>query len=497
MSTIPYKLYRAAQVREFDRLAIEEFRIPGATLMARAGTAGFDALRHRWPDAKRICVLCGTGNNGGDGFVVARLAYEAGFEITVFQVGEKNSLKGDALSAAQAMQENGLMPVPFPSQALAPSLDGFDVVVDALLGTGLDREVQGEWRAAIDAINSTNAAVLALDIPSGLHADSGRVLGTAVRADMTISFIGMKQGMLSGQGLEYCGVILFNDLQVPSGVYQRQIPSAIRLNPDELKQYLKPRGRTAHKGLYGHVLIIGGDHGMVGAVRMAGEAALRSGAGLVSIATRKSHSAMVSVPRPELMAHGVESDADLRALIKKATVIAIGPGLGRSDWAQSMLSAAIEISRPMVVDADALNVLAENPEKRDNWILTPHPGEAARLLENNAADIQSDRFDAARNIQRKYGGVCVLKGAGTLIENGEDPVALCDAGNPGMASGGMGDVLTGVIAGLLAQGLSLTVSARLGVYIHALAGDCAAVAGERGMIATDLFPHIHRLVNSY
>lgn len=493
MGTIPYNLYRAAQVREIDRVVIEKFRIPGATLMARAGAAGFDALRHCWPDAKRICVLCGIGNNGGDGFVVARLAHEAGFEVTVYQVGKEHSLKGDALSAVQATREQGLRSSPFFPQPL----DGFDVIVDALLGTGLDREVQGEWQIAIEAINRANTAVLALDIPSGLDADSGRVLGVAVRADVTVTFIGMKQGMLTGQSLDYCGDILFADLQVPSGAYEHQMPSAIRIAYEEVKQHLKPRIRGAHKGFYGHVLVIGGDQGMAGAARMAGESALRSGAGLVSVATRSMHAPMVSAARPELMAHGVESGSDLRMLMEKATVIAIGPGLGCSTWAQSMLGTAIDVSMPMVVDADALNLLAENPVRRDNWILTPHPGEAARLLKTTTADVQANRFEAARKIQQSYGGVCVLKGAGSLIDHGQDPVTLCDAGNPGMASGGMGDVLTGVIAGLLAQGLGLKEAARLGVCIHAVAGDCAATAGERGIIASDMYTHIHRLVNPY
>ena len=493
MTTIPYNLYRASQVQALDRVAIDKFRIPGATLMARAGAAGFDILRHRWPGAKRIAVLCGAGNNGGDGFVLARLAYEAGFQVTVYQVGDKKVIKGDALCAAQAMQERGLALSAFSSQPL----DGFDVIVDALLGTGLDREVKGEWLAAIDAINHAESGVLSLDIPSGLQADTGQVLGSAVHADMTITFIAMKQGMLTGQGLECCGEILFNDLQVPAGVYEHEAPSAIRLNYESLKNCLKLRSRTAHKGHYGHVLIIGGDHGMLGAARMAGEATLRTGAGLVSVATRISHAALISVVRPELMAHGVENIAHLHALIEKATVIAIGPGLGRSSWAQTLLSTALEASRPMVIDADALNLLAENPARRNDWILTPHPGEAARLLETTASDIQSNRFQAVRNIQRSYGGVCVLKGAGTLIDDGTDPVGLCDAGNPGMASGGMGDVLTGVIAGLMAQGLTLIDAARLGVCIHALAGDRAAVAGERGIIASDLYPHIHRMVNPY
>jgi len=491
MSSIPYNLYRASEVRELDRLVINEFSIPGATLMARAGTAAYDVIRLRWPDARRICVVCGVGNNGGDGYVVARLALEAGYDVTVYQLGDSKNLKGDARSAVRELEAKGLKPVSFSHQLFA----GFDVIVDAIFGTGADREVSGEWLAAIDAINHAASPVLAVDIPSGLHADSGRILGAAVRADMTITFIGIKQGMLTGHGLDYCGELLFNDLQVPSGVYERVKPSAKRIVYEELKHCLQPRARTAHKGQFGHVLVIGGDHGMSGAVRMAGEAALRSGAGLVSIATRASHAAVISAARPELMVHGVETVAALQRIIAKASVLVVGPGLGGSDWAQTILSPVIESSKSMVVDADALNLLAGNPATGCAWILTPHPGEAARLLNIEVAEIQSDRFHAARKIQHDYGGVCVLKGAGTLIDNGVDPVGLCDAGNPGMASGGMGDVLSGVIAGLLSQGLNLTAAARLGVCVHALAGDRAAYAGERGIIATDLYAHIHRLVN--
>lgn len=493
MGTMPYNLYRAAQIRKLDHIAIKDYGIPGETLMERAGAAAYDLLRHRWPQAKRICVLCGVGNNGGDGFVVARLAHEGGLEVNVFQTGKRNILKGAALNAAQAMGETGLEALPFTSQAL----DSCEVIVDALLGTGLDREVEGEWRMAIEAINRANSAVLAVDIPSGLHADSGRVLGDAVRADMTITFIGMKQGMLTGYGPDYCGEILFNDLQVPADVYEQQSPSAVRIVYDHEKYHLKPRPRAAHKGLFGHLLVIGGDHGMAGAVRMAGEAALRSGAGLVSIATRAPHAAAISAVRPELMAHGIEAGTDLRAVVDRATVIAAGPGLGRSTWAQSMLDTVIEARKPAVLDADALNLLAENPIKRDNWILTPHPGEAARLLKTSTAAVQSDRFAAVRSIQHEYGGVCVLKGAGSLIDDGNDPLSLCSAGNPGMASGGMGDVLTGVIAGLLAQGMKPVNAVQLAVCVHAEAGDRVATVGERGILATDLFPFIQRLVNPY
>ncbi len=491
MNTLPHQLYRARDVREMDRIAIEEFGIPGATLMSRAGAAGFVVLGMRWPQARSVAVVCGIGNNGGDGFVLARLAHTAGLKVVVFQVGDAARLHGDALAAAQFLKVVGV-PIKQPD---ADSLTEFDVVIDALLGTGLDREVSGEWRAAIDAINRSGAPVLALDIPSGLHSDTGRILGAAVRAQATISFIGLKQGMFTAAGPDCCGAIEFDNLRLPSEVFSGITSPAVRLASQQMRSLLPSRSRSAHKGDYGHVLVIGGDHGMSGAVRLAAEAASRSGSGLTSVATRSAHAAFISSARPELMCHGVERTQDLHSLLQRTSVIAIGPGLGQSVWARELFAAVLESHLPLVVDADALNLLAREPATRDNWVLTPHPGEAARLLGCTTADIQMDRFQAVQELQQRYGGVCILKGAGTLICNVQEPIAVCDAGNPGMASGGMGDVLTGVIAGLLAQKLSLADAARAGVFIHAAAGDDAAAAGERGLLASDLMPHIRRLVN--
>jgi NAD(P)H-hydrate epimerase len=242
-------------------------------------------------------------------------------------------------------------------------------------------------------------------------------------------------------------------------------------------------------------LVIGGDTGMAGAARMAAEAAARCGAGLVSIATRVSHAGFQAAVRPELMFRGVENPAELEPMLERATVLAVGPGLGRSDWARALLDAALARELPLVLDADALNLLAAEPSYRDHWILTPHPGEAARLLGMTPAEIEADRFQAVTALTERFGGVCVLKGAGSLIATSGMAMALCRAGNPGMGSGGMGDVLTGVIAGLVAQGLSPWQAARAGVFIHARAGDLAARAGERGLLATDLTPYLRTLVN--
>ncbi|MHB1948640.1 MAG: NAD(P)H-hydrate dehydratase [Gammaproteobacteria bacterium] len=268
------------------------------------------------------------------------------------------------------------------------------------------------------------------------------------------------------------------------------------LELEQFSQYLRPRPEDANKGDFGHVLVIGGDYGYSGAVHMAGEAALRVGAGLVSVATRPEHALVMNVPSPELMCHGIKTAADLDPLIAKANVIVLGPGLGRSAWGHDLLMAALKAQKNFVVDADALNLLAENPQKKATWILTPHPGEAARLLKKLPQDIQKDRIAAVKQLQEQFGGVSVLKGAGSLIMGPEGEPAICTAGNPGMATGGMGDILSGVIGGLLAQGIPLADAAKLGVLIHAMAGDMAAQeGGERGMIATDLMMYLRHLVN--
>jgi len=491
MSGLPSNLYSAQRVRELDRAAIEKFAIPGYELMQRAGQAAFELLRAQWPRARSMVVVTGTGNNGGDGYVIARLARDAGINVRVVQCGDTGRIRGDARSARDSYASIGGRVDNDADEALSAA----DIVVDALLGTGLQNPVRGAPKAAIESINAQAAPVLAVDVPSGLHSDTGMPLGLAVRADCTISFIGLKQGLFTGQAADYCGRIFFDDLRVPVEVFDQASPSAQRVELAQFNEQLAPRARTSHKGNFGHVLVIGGECGMAGAPRMAAEAAARMGAGLVSVATRPEHAALVNVMRPELMVHPVASATELQPLFKRATTVAIGPGLGQTAWSRGMLCAVLDSGIPAVIDADGLNLLAVEPLWRDNWVLTPHPGEAARLLGVTTSAIQQDRYQAAEQLQRRYGGACVLKGAGTLIRS-EIRTAVCAAGNPGMASGGMGDVLSGVIAGLMAQGLSGAQAAELGVCAHAAAGDRAAAArGERGLLATDLFVHLRQLVN--
>lgn len=491
-------LYTAEQTRQLDRAAIEQHQIPGFELMRRAGRAAYRALRQRWPEVTRLTLVCGSGNNGGDALVVAALALQQRLEVQVLLVGGEQArakLHGEALEALQWAQAHGVKVVPY---AAALALTG-ELIVDGLLGTGLDGDVRAEYAELIARINRSARPVLALDIPSGLCADSGAILGCAVRATVTVSFIGLKRGLLTYQGVECCGELLFAGLDVPAELYAQIPAQAAVVGTGQRLQCLTRRPRGAHKGDFGHALVIGGDRGMAGAVVMASEAALRAGAGLVSVATRAEHLCLTTANRPEVMSHGVASGQELAPLLARATVVAIGPGLGQSAWSGQLLQVAQQQSLPLVIDADALNLLSQGQWdescKRNSWILTPHPGEAARLLGCSVAQIQADRFQAVNQLQQRYGGVVVLKGAGTLISDGQT-VRLCARGNPGMASGGMGDVLTGLIAALVAQGLTLFDAAVIGVDVHAHAADrLARRMGERGLAATDLIPEIRRLLN--
>jgi hydroxyethylthiazole kinase-like uncharacterized protein yjeF len=487
MEKLPSTLYLAAQVRELDRITIEDFGIAGYELMSRAGDAVFQVLGQQWPNAQSLAVFCGGGNNAGDGYVVAKRALESKMKVTVLALSDPERLKGDALTAYRDFLKASGTVIAYRAELPIQA----DVIVDALLGTGLDRPVAGQYADAIQRINALGIPVIAVDIPSGLHADTGNVMAYAVKADCTVSFIGLKQGLFTGSAPEYTGKIMYFSLSVPEAVFQRIRSNVVRV----LAKPLPPRDRCAHKGQMGHVLIVGGDKGFSGAARMAGEAALRVGAGLVSVATRAEHAGLMNLNRPELMCRGVETPEKLSALLEKADVVVLGPGLGQSDWAKALFGAVLGSQKPLVVDADGLNLLAFLNLRKSNWILTPHPGEAARLLSCATAEILQNRYFSARALQSRYDGIVVLKGAGTLIAS-SDEVAVSGTGNPGMASGGMGDVLAGTIAGLLAQGLSLKDAAEQGVYLHGLAADLAAAeGGERGLLATDLMLYLRQLVN--
>jgi len=489
--TLPIEIYSVEAVRAIDSAAINEAGISGYTLMTRAAEAALLEAKAVFPDARRWQIICGAGNNAGDGYVLARLAAYDGITVSVLALVSPENLSGDAATAYGDFAAEGGQHLEWQGEIDAEAT----LLVDALLGSGLDRVVEGQFADVVTAMNAHSAAVLALDIPGGIHGDTGQVMGVAIKADMTVTFVGLKAGLFLGDAANYVGDLRFSDLGIPEACRAGRPARMRRIDDALLKLNLSPRSKSAHKGDFGHVLAIGGGPGMPGAIALCGEAALRCGAGRVSVATHPDHHFSIAGARPELMCHPVSSGDDLKALIATATTLIIGPGLGLGEWSKELFNAAIHSGLPMVVDADALTLLGESDIRQGNWVLTPHPGEAARLLGSGATDVQRDRMAAIENVQQQYGGTVVLKGAGSLVSSASGPPWLCCSGNPGMAAPGMGDVLAGVIGALLAQGLAADVAAAVGVEVHARAGDLAAADGERGLMAGDLQSWLRKVVN--
>ena len=489
---LPKAIYTAAQVRGLDRIAIEEFGIPSYALMCRAAEAAVAALRLHWPAAKSLAVYCGAGNNAGDGYVVARLAVDLGLQARVIAVVSPERLCGDAARAWNDYRDQGGSVEPFDANRIPDE----DVLVDALLGNGLDRELRGDFLAAVSAMDAAPRPVLSLDIPAGLHTDTGLPMGAAVHADLTVTFVGLKLGLYVGEGANYRGALEFAGLGIPAAAHAMVEPPMERLTGASVRAMLPPRHRTAHKGDAGSLLLVGGGPGMSGAIRLASEAALRSGAGLVRVATHPDSVGAVMAGRAEVMCVAIEDARELEPWLQAADGVVLGPGLGRSAWARAVWQQVLTSELPLVLDADGLNLLAEEGRARGNWILTPHPGEAARLLGTSTREIQADRPSAAIRIAETFQAIAILKGAGTIIAaTGEVPIRLCDRGNPGMATAGMGDVLAGILGGLLVQSGDLCAVAQAGVWIHAACGDAAAQGGERGLLAGDLMGRIREAVN--
>lgn len=459
--------------------------------MLHAGAEAFAFIIQHYPQVRHLAVYCGAGNNAGDGYVVARLAHEYGLVVTVYQCKAVDDLPFAARNAALSAQESGITFL----LAEEPLDSDVELIVDALLGIGLNGAVYGVIAAAITQINASALPVISLDVPSGLNADTGLASNFCVKAHATITFIAAKTGLYTLDGPDYCGVIHCRSLQLEPYL-QAMAPYAHLLTHSHVSLPLHARKKNSHKGDYGHVVIIGGGPGMPGAVSLAAKAALRVGAGSVSVATWPTHAASIIPLIPEAMVWEFATVQELLPLLANASMCVIGPGLGESEWAKAMFLAAIGSQLPMVIDASALRLLAQCPQQDDNWILTPHPGEAASLLACATSDVQANRYHAASAIQQQYGGVVVLKGVGTVIQTLEKSRFVCPKGNPGMATAGMGDVLSGIIAGLCAQGLSLSSGALLGVWVHAVAADyVVAQQGERGLIASDVLSVLPNILN--
>jgi len=501
-------LFTAKQVLELDRLANKQCSSDGYELMEQAGEAAFMAILSQWPSVRQLLVLCGKGNNGGDGFVVARLAKQHEIDVQLVLTGDESELCGYAKLAAIDTFKQGVTTIPL-SQVNWPGVMDGCVVVDALLGTGLNADVSGSMAQLIETVNASGLPVLAIDVPTGINATTGALQGVAIKARTTISMIAFKQGLFTGAGPAYAGQVRLAPLAVDKKLIQDQPPSSRLVNWQHLQEspFFAKRALDSHKGHFGHVMIVGGDLGCGGAVSLAAGAALKSGAGLVSVATREEHVNAILARHPEAMVHSVSSGQDLQPLLERADVIVIGPGLGQSYWGEQLLQQVMALTTPVVLDADALNILAKgriahNLSQRIS-VITPHPGEAARLLYQKDEDadnvaVQTDRFASAALLSETFTSSVVLKGLGSLVCSGAQ-MSICSDGNPGMASAGSGDVLSGVVASLLAQHVSalseslhdLVSSA---VCLHSAAADEAAKAGQAGMVASDIVDQLRGLL---
>jgi len=496
-------------MRTLDRWTIEH-GTPGHVLMERAGAGAVRVLRERLRRPRGpVVVVCGRGNNGGDGFVVARHLRRARVPVEVWLAARPEEVRGDAarMLAAWRRARGAVRALATPAdvEALARRLVRAAAVVDALFGTGLNAPVAGVAAAVIAAINACGAPVLAVDIASGLSADTGAPLGAAVRATVTATFGYPKVGQLMYPGVEHTGLLAVVDIGIPREALAAVAPGTVLLESEEVGAHLPPRRRDAHKGDFGHVLVIAGSRGKTGAALLAAQAAARSGAGLTTLAVPATLQAVLEAQVREAMTAALADTGDgaaaladgaaASALLADRGAVVCGPGLGQASATRELIRHVVrQCTAPLVLDADGLNAVAGTSVLRDRpgpTVITPHPGEMARLSGGDTVRVQADRLGAARAFARAERVVVVLKGARTVIASPVGATAICPTGNPGMASGGTGDVLAGVIGALLAQGLAAYDAAALGVFAHGAAGDAvAARQGEVGLLASDLLAEL-------
>ncbi len=485
-------VYLTADVRAVEAAAVAIKKPP--QLMERAGLAAAELARDISGGAgKPVLVLAGPGNNGGDAFVLARHLKQWFFKVTVVHAGEEKKLSADAKAALGAWRKAGGKITP-----CLPASRPWGLVVDGLLGIGLEREVSGLYAEWISAMNGLGAPILALDVPSGLHSDSGRVMGCAIRATHTVTFIALKPGLLTLDGPDHCGEVHLRTLDLDTRALRPA--QGFLIGDGVLTTALKPRALNSHKGDYGSVGIIGGDHGMVGAALLAARAALKLGTGRVYVGLLARDAPLLDIGQPELMLRSADEVLKLGHL----SCLAIGPGLGQMPDAAFYLGWALESPLPMVLDADALNLIAMDTRlaaligaRQAPTLLTPHPAEAAHLLGTSTREVQNDRVGAAIKLAEKFKSFVVLKGAGSICAAPDGTWHINTSGNPGMASAGMGDVLTGVIAALLAQGAGPATALLAGVYLHGAAADRAVAggAGPVGLTASETIEAARELLN--
>jgi hydroxyethylthiazole kinase-like uncharacterized protein yjeF len=511
------KVATAEQMQELDRKAIEIYQIPGIVLMENAGRGAAEVITNAFPDLqkKRIAIVAGKGNNGGDGFVIGRHLLNKGIPIKVFLLTESKSLRGDAETNYQIFSRMKGEVISIPSskdyQKVKKDLEKFDLLIDGIFGTGLDAEVRGYYREVIDHLNTLKKPIVAIDIPSGLAANTGKPLGTAIRASLTITFGLPKVGHLISPGIDYVGEVKVIDIGIPKSLVDEEKIQTYLLEEEEIRKWLSiPRRLDTHKGDYGHLLVIAGSVGKTGAAAMACEAALRMGAGLVTLAIPKSLNAIMEMKLTEVMTEPLpetpKQTLSLRAfnsllrLCEKKRAVIIGPGIGTFKETQSLILKLIKtLDIPIILDADGLTALSTQPKTlpaaNRSLILTPHPGEMARLINSTVKEVQEDRIGVSRKFSQSNHVHLVLKGFRTLIATPKGEVFINPTGNPGMASGGTGDVLTGMIGGLICQGFDILTSLQISVYLHGLVGDkVAQEVGEKSLVATDIIEKIPALL---
>ncbi|MCK5312411.1 MAG: NAD(P)H-hydrate dehydratase [Desulfobacteraceae bacterium] len=514
-------LVTADEMQNMDRDTIESFGIPGRTLMESAGRGAYTMLVQTFPNisSKTVGIIAGRGNNGGDAFVVARYLMEKNIHTNIFLLCSKKKISGDAKanfelvqkliknnnnsSITEIIDENTL-------QKYKSKLLHHDIFVDGIFGTGLNSDVRGIFKDIIAMVNKSKSLVFSIDIPSGLSADTGKPCGIAINASATATFAHPKPGHILHPGDKHTGELEVVDIGIPGYITEKFNPKLNLLEEKDIKLLFPERDSESHKGHFGHVLILAGSPGKTGAAALASNAAMRCGTGLVTLGIPQSLNTSVEPQVTEAMTYplpdngkGILTESAFEKIIeiaKDKDAIAIGPGIGTDKRTKTLLEKLIKVlDIPMIMDADSLNLIAENPQilknTKSDIILTPHPGEMARLASTSTQEIQDNRLESARTFSDEFGITLVLKGANTIISLADKKAYICPAGNPGMASGGMGDVLTGMIAGFKAQGFSSENAAIAGVFIHGLCGDMLADSmGGFGFLASDMVKVIPEVI---
>lgn len=509
-------LVTAAEMQKMDHETIESFGIPGIVLMENAGRGATRFFLESFKDAcdQKVAVIAGRGNNGGDGFVMARYLYQKRIRVSVYLLSQRDAIGGDAAANLRLLEPLGIPVIEIPDQnafkAHATSLRHQDIWIDAILGTGLKSKVKGYFKEAIDFMNRLNKPIFAVDIPSGLNSDTGQPCGVCIKAQATATFAFAKIGHVVLPGTIYTGQLNIVDIGIPQHIVKQTALQHVLITQNMVAKQIHPRSQDAHKGDTGHVLIVAGSPGKTGAAAMTATSAMRAGAGLATLATPESLNPFLETQILEAMTYplaetktGILDETALETimgLMAKKNCLAIGPGIGTAPETKRLIQKILLVSQiAVVIDADGLNCIADNPQILRGLeipvVLTPHPGEMARLINSTTQTVQQDRIGCARTFARQFGVHLVLKGARTVIAQPDGKIIINPTGNPGMASGGMGDVLTGIIAGFIAQGYAPGDAALAGVYLHGSAGDTLADEyGPYGFLAGDVMNQIPRQI---